>query len=380
MMDDASWAQARQEALVEVIDQLCRIPAPSHKEHKRAAFIRDWLIRRGIGFVTVDEAQNVIIFPRGEPQGKITLIMAHTDTVFPDEEPYVPEYLDGRLYCPGAGDDTANVAALMLLAEYVAQSPVTGGESLVFAANSCEEGLGNLKGCRALMARFSGRLRRVLSLDGTYDNACNRAVGSSRYEVTVTTEGGHSFSNFGNRNAIHALSVLIAGLYAVKPPVIENSRTTYNVGGVQGGTSVNTIAQQASMLYEYRSDHPDGLAFMQRAFLAQLEALKAAGVDVTVRCLGERPSMGQVDPLAQSALEDLCLASVEEITGHRIPLRSGSTDINLPLSMGIPALCFGAYRGAGAHTQEEWIDLASLTQGLAIWKRVTDRLLRPIHP
>lgn len=193
--------------------------------------------------------------------------------------------------------------------------------------------------------------------------------------MIIFPQGGHSFGNFGNRNAIHALSVFITGLYAIKPPTLENSRTTYNVGGIWGGTSVNTIAQQAGMLYKYRSDHPEGLTWMEKAFYAQAEALRATGVGVDIKRLGDRPSMGEVDPTAQAELEAICLASVEEVTGMRIPLHSGSTDINLPLSLGIPALCFGAYRGAGAHTREEWIDTASLSGGLTIWKSVVDKLI-----
>ena len=373
MTDLRAWAQAQQPAQRALIDALCRIPAPSHRERARAEAIAKWLLDHGVQQVEIDEADNVIVPPRTQ-HGPLTMLMAHTDTVFPDEAPFSPYVQQGRMYCPGVGDDTANVAALMLLAAYAAGRQGEGWDGFVFAANSCEEGLGNLKGCRALMDRYGDRLGRVLSLDGDYDSACNRAVGSRRYEVTLRTEGGHSFGDFGNASAIHAMALLIQNLYAVKPPKVEGCKTTYNVGRISGGTSVNTIAQQAKMLYEYRSDDAESLEWMERMFRAQMEAAQAAGVEADVQLLGERPGMGRVDEAAQHALETLCLEQVKDVTGKQIPLTSGSTDINLPLNRGIPAFCFGAYRGGGAHTREEWIDLHSLEDGLAIWLGVLLRL------
>ena len=367
-MDAKAWALAHYEEQVALLDTLCRIPAPSHKEEKRAEYIKAWLEERGCKNVFIDDALNVIVPPRAE--GKATLLMAHTDTVFPDMEPFEPKIEGDRMYCPGVGDDTANVTALMLLAEYAAAQQGEGWDHLIFAANSCEEGLGNLKGCRALMARYGENLKQVLSIDCGYDGGVNRAVGSARYEVTIRTEGGHSFGSFGNRNAIHAMAVLISSLYSIKPPKVGNSKTTYNVGMISGGTSVNTIAQEASMLYEYRSDNAQCMEMMEKAFMAQIEAVRAMGVEAEVKVLGVRPGMGEVDEDVQNALEALCQAAVAAETGKPMGLGSASTDINMPLSMGIPALCFGAYLGGGAHTREEWLQLSSLPVGLAIWMRV----------
>lgn len=224
------------------------------------------------------------------------------------------------------------------------------------------------------MDRYGDRLERVLSLDGDYDSACNRAVGSRRYEVTLCTEGGHSFGDFGNASAIYAMALLIQNLYAVKPPKVEGCKTTYNVGRISGGTSVNTIAQQAKMLYEYRSDDAESLEWMERMFRAQMEAAQAAGVEADVQLLGERPGMGRVDEAAQHALEALCLEQVKAVTGKQIPLTSGSTDINLPLNRGIPAPLFWRIPGRRGHTREEWIDLHSLEDGLTIWLGVLLRL------
>lgn len=371
-MNARQWAQAHYDEQVALIDALCRIPAPSHQEGKRAEYIKNWLEEKGCKGVFIDEALNVIVPPRS--QGAAVLMMAHTDTVFPDLEPFEPKVEEGRMYCPGVGDDTANVAALMLLAAYAAGQEGGGWDHLIFAANSCEEGLGNLKGCRALMDRYGKNLKQVLSIDCGYDGAVHWAVGSARYEVTIRTEGGHSFSSFGNRNAIHAMAVLINSLYTIKVPQVGSSKTTYNVGMISGGTSVNTIAQEASMLYEYRSDNAVCMEKMEKAFLAQIEAVRAMGIDVQVKVLGVRPGMGEVDIKAQGELESLCQEAVTVEVGKPMVMESASTDINIPLSIGIPSICFGAYLGGGAHTREEWLELASLPVGLAIWKRVLHKL------
>ena len=228
--------------LIALIEALCRIPAPSHQEDQRAEFIQKWLKEAGAKGVYIDEAKNVI-YPVDEAgKDALSIFMAHTDTVFPDLTPFEPRTENGRMYCPGVGDDTANVAVLMMIARYAAQNGLKSPSGLVIAFNSCEEGLGNLKGCRALMERFQGRVGKVVSFDSGYDCVIARAVGSARYRVEVRTEGGHSFANFGNRNAIRYLSLLIDMLYAIKPPEKPGAHTTYNVGMIQGGTRALPVA------------------------------------------------------------------------------------------------------------------------------------------
>lgn len=204
----AEWEAAigaMQRDAVALIKELCAIPAPSHHEERRAAFVKDWFERRGMP-AAIDEAKNVLC-PMGlDRYEEIVVVMAHMDTVFPDMEPMPLREEGGRLYCPGVGDDTANLAAMMLLAERLyAHAPRCG---VLFVANSCEEGLGNLKGCKAIMGAFGPRVKAFLSLDGDVSNVCARAVGSSRYRITARTKGGHSFADFGNRSAIEVLSRL----------------------------------------------------------------------------------------------------------------------------------------------------------------------------
>lgn len=365
-MDFERYIEQNEEEAAALLRTLCAIPAPSGREERRAAFCRDWLTAHGAEGVFIDEALNVVYPYRAAQAADLALFMAHTDTVFPDMEPMALTERDGKMFCPGVGDDTANVALLLLAAAYVAQEkPETDG-GLVFALNSCEEGLGNLKGSRTLMARYGDRLRAVVSFDGYTEEICGVAVGSRRYRVTVRTEGGHSFANFGNRNAIERLSAVIRKLYAYPLPQ-NGSRTTFNVGQITGGTSVNTIAQQAEMLYEFRSDDRDSLLDARRYFESVIGAFRAEGLDVETELLGERPCgrRDNADP-RQAALLQRCAEAVRRHAGIEPGVCAMSTDCNIPFSLGIPAAAVGLCRGGGAHTREEWIETESLKAGFRI--------------
>ena len=363
----ANYAASVQEELKQLIRDLCAIPAPSHHEEKRAEFCKKWFEDNGFSNVTVDEALNVIAPLNVTADNPLTVIMAHTDTVFPDTEP-MPFYEDGEyMYSPGVGDDTANLAVLMICARYYKDNFPGGDNGMLIVANSCEEGLGNLKGSRRIVADYGKRITDFISLDGaTLNRVVTRAVGSHRYKVTVRTEGGHSFSAFGNRNAIHVLSSMITSLYAVKVPQHDDSITTYNVGHISGGTSVNTIAQDAEMMYEYRSNDRECLAQMKNMFEKVIEFYRATGVEVDVELIGDRPCSGDVDSVRLEALRNRFRASVKDILDLETINRSSSTDCNIPLSEGIPAICFGVCRAFGFHTREEKVDIASLHDGCCL--------------
>ena len=357
------YLRRSQDELKALIRDLCAIPAPSHQEDARAAYVRDWLKQAG-GCPEIDEAKNVICPLGDDKEGDVVVFMAHTDTVFPDLAPMPFREEGGKYFCPGVCDDTANLAALLLCARYFLQNHLQTQPNLIFVANSCEEGLGNLKGCRAVAARYGDRLRALITLDGVQLNAVvSRAVGSHRYRVVVKTEGGHSFNAFGNRNAIRYLASMIDTLYAVKPPQDGDSKTTYNVGLISGGTSVNTIAQEAEMLYEYRSDSKACLAEMEGLFFKVVETYRAMGVTVEVERIGERPCAGDVDPTAYQALMERVTSAIQAVLGQAPVFRAGSTDCNIPLSLGIPAVCVSACAGAKCHTREEELELDSLLPG-----------------
>ena len=363
--DMINYAGRVQEEVKQLIRDLCAIPAPSHHEEKRAEFCKNWFEANGFGNVTIDEALNVIAPVNVTTDNALTVVMAHTDTVFPDTEP-MPFSEDGEfMYSPGVGDDTANLAVLMICARYYKDNLPADAPGMLFVANSCEEGLGNLKGSRRIVADYGKRVSDFISLDGaTLNRVVTRAVGSHRYKVTVRTEGGHSFGKFGNRNAIHVLSTMITSLYAVKVPQNgSDSITTYNVGHISGGTSVNTIAQNAEMMYEYRSNDRECLAKMKVMFEKVIEFYRATGVDVEVELIGDRPCGGDVDPIRLEALRNRFRASVKDLFDMETINGSSSTDCNIPLSEGIPAICFGVCKAFGSHTREEKVEIASLEQG-----------------
>ena len=346
----------------QLLIDLAQIPAPSNQEERRAAFCLDWLRSKGAEYAYIDEALNVI-YPIGDTgENDLVVFMAHSDVVFPDTTPLPLNMEDGRIYCPGVGDDTANAVALLTVAGYIAEQKLAPKSSgILLVINSGEEGLGNLKGSRKIMEVFGSRVKEFVTFDGNANAIVTKAVGSRRYRVTVTTEGGHSYGKFGAPNAIAQLAQLITRLYQVQVPAL--GKTTYNVGTISGGTSVNTIAQEASMLYEFRSDEREGLSFMQAQFDAIVEEFRCIGVQIETEVVGDRPCGLDMD---NSLLAQRAAKAVERHYGLSPALTSGSTDCNVPLSMGIPAICPGCVLGAGAHTREEYVEIDSLLPGLKV--------------
>ena len=344
----------------QLLFSLCSIPAPSGKEEVRAEFCCDWFHKNGAPKAFIDSALNVIL-PIGCNDGKpLIVVMAHTDTVFPDLEPFSVS-VDGDIArCPGIGDDTASLSVMMILARYFNEYADTSKYGLMFVCDSGEEGLGNLKGVRKIVSDYGDRIAYLISIDGTVNSICNLAVGSTRYRLVFKTEGGHSFANFGNKNAIAEMSDFIHNLYQIEVPQEGDSHTTYNVGIVSGGTSVNTIAQCAEMLYEYRSDSAVCLAEMKKRFEYLLSSAKENGTDIEVEIIGERPCMGDVDREQLNDLSEISADAYESVFNFRPAFSSGSTDCNIPLSCGIPSVSIGGYVGGRAHTREEWISLSSL--------------------
>ena len=371
MQNIKQYVDAHMAELYALLKDLCLIPAPSHHEELRAAFCKKWFDENCGAGAYVDEALNVI-FPYGVTDEKksLSILAAHTDTVFPDMEPMPYEERDGKIFCPGVGDDTASLAVMMLCAKYFVENKIQTESGILFVANSCEEGLGNLKGTRRLFADFEGRIARFVSFDGSsFDGLADHSVGSHRYEVTVRTEGGHSFCRFGNRNAIDVLAELIREIYSIDVPKKDETITTYNVGTVEGGTSVNTIAQEAKMLCEYRSDDLECLNYMKSRFEA-IFAVDRKEATVEVKLVGDRPCSANVDPAALDALYSLCSdATVAVLGGAPLKRGSGSTDANIPHSLGIPAITMAVWEGRGAHTREEYVVKDSLVPGFEIGLR-----------
>lgn len=346
----------------ELLKTIARIPSPSNQEEKRMEFCKNWLEAAGAEGVYTDEALNVVYPYCVTVDRPVVIFMAHMDVVFPDTAPLPFKEEDGRLCCPGIGDDTANLVNILLTARYLTQKQIRPKDAgLVFVCNSGEEGLGNLKGSRKICETYKGKIKAFYSLDGGLDGVVDRAVGSSRFKVTVNTEGGHSYGSFGNANAIQKLADLVEEIYQIQVP--KEGKTTYNVGTIEGGTSVNTIAQNASMLCEFRSDSREGLEFMAKKFE---EIFDKEGVTVEVTGLRPCENLSAEENSRREAL--LCRAEelLERVTGKKPVRRPGSTDCNIPLSMGIPSVCYGTYYGDGAHTREEYVEKDSLSMGYEV--------------
>jgi acetylornithine deacetylase/succinyl-diaminopimelate desuccinylase-like protein len=349
---------------LDLLVELARIPAPSHKEEKRAEFCKKWLENNGAKNVFIDEAKNVVYPLNCENSEEITVFMAHLDVVFNDEEEFDVVIKDGKVYAPGVGDDTANVVNLLMCAKYVTENNLKPGKGFLFVLNSCEEGLGNLKGSKKIMETYGSKITEFVSLDGEIGSCTHKAVGSQRYKVTVTTEGGHSYSDFGNQNAIYYLSSMIQTLYTVRAP--QKAKTTYNVGIISGGTSVNTIAEEASMLYEFRSVDKDCLKQMEDFFWAVLDSYRKMNIGVLVEVVGIRPCGGEMNKEKFEAFTEKNKEIIKYYYDGELDLSAGSTDSNIPLSLGIPANTVGTAKGYGAHTRGEYIEIDGMETGLKI--------------
>ncbi|MCQ2426938.1 MAG: M20/M25/M40 family metallo-hydrolase [Clostridia bacterium] len=358
-----SFADENSAKLFRIHRELCLIPAFSGHEYERAVYCRDYLLAAGADNVYIDDAMNTVFPLCCDGSDRITVINAHTDTVFPED---IPLYFtdDGeRISCPGVGDDTAALAVLLLTAEFFIKEGIKPEGGILFVCNSCEEGLGNLRGIKQICEDYSGRIARHFSIDAHLDAVADRCVGSERFEVSVKTAGGHSFSAFGTPNAIAIASEMVCEIYSLTVPDMPGTRTTYNVGIISGGNSVNSIAGNASFLCEYRSDDRECIAIMREKFESVFGKLRP-GADVSVRTVGIRPCEGNTDRTEIERMASLAAKVQSEITGLPVRRASSSTDCNIPLSLGIPSVCIGAFFGGGAHTVNEYIIRSSLPLGL----------------
>lgn len=367
------WQEYVREHLEEfrrLLLELCQIPAPLRGEKQRAQFCKAWLESRGATGVFIDGEDNMIFPYRCEGNQPIIVMQAHTDTVFPDTEPFSPVFREGRIYCPGIGDDTIHVALLLMMAQFAVLHPEEMTENgILFVANSGEEGLGNLRGTKEIMKRWGNRTKRFLSLDGDSGRIFAKAVGSVRIRIAVHTEGGHSYADFGVPNAIAVASDLIHALYQMELPKHDGDgipKSTLNVGTIQGGTSVNVIASDAEFTFEYRSGCQRDADKIQLQMDVILKNAKRKEISIQKEIIGLRPFGSDRSTEAQTRLIEKAKLLLESYRGRPVRLIDGSTDCNVPLSLGIPSVAFGCFEGGGAHTRNEYVVEESLPAALAI--------------
>lgn len=359
-----TYAKASQQEELTLLRTLGAIPSPTHHEEKRAAYVARWLSDEGATCVEIDEANNVICLLGNAQAPNLVAFSAHTDIVCDRRDSIAITERDGRIFAPGIGDDTANLVGLMMATKYLIAHPeaLPAQVGLLVVANSCEEGLGNLAGTRAVFERFGPRIRSFTSFDLYLPQCIDTAVGSHRFSITVRTQGGHSYHDFGRPNALAVLSAIVCDLYNLKLP----HDVTINVGHIEGGTTVNSIAAEATALFEYRSTSEAALQQMRLLLDGIAARHRKEDVEVTLDVIGIRPGNGVIDPIRQRKLTEQQLDVIRTFTGLEPDRSPASTDANIPLSLGIPATTVGAVTGGLLHTEDEWIDIESLTTGLAV--------------
>jgi acetylornithine deacetylase/succinyl-diaminopimelate desuccinylase-like protein len=380
-----SWVHNNPKSILDWQTSLITIPAPPFGEQARS----EWLLARfteaGLAQVHADAIGNVFAFLPAqnlapESSGPVVVLSAHLDTVFPADTPLSPivSQVDGaaRIEAPGSCDNGAGVVGMLAIAHALVQSKVDLPAHLVFLGNVGEEGEGDLRGVRHLYKNspLAGRIATHIVLDGAgADSAVTQALGSRRFQVTIAGPGGHSFTDAGTPNPIAALAAALAVLG--QTPLPEDPRTTLNIGTIHGGTSVNSIPESAQASIDFRSTAPDQLLRLEvalhRAVEDSVEQSNARVKTPTQRArgllkfeiikIGDRPAaqLPSDSPLIET------LRAVDRHLGLHTDLRLGSTDANIPLSLGIPSLSMGAGGdGGGAHTQAEWYSAKDREIGL----------------
>jgi tripeptide aminopeptidase len=348
-------------AIVETAIAIQQIPAPTFDEAQRGADVAERMRALHLADVRTDTVGNVYGRRAGHAGRPGLLIAAHLDTVFPAGTDLTVRHDGGRIYGPGLGDNSMGVAALLHLAQALGQADVANPGDIWFVANVGEEGLGDLRGMRAAVDRLGGQIGAAIALEGCDPNRIIHAgLGVRRYQISAAAGGGHSWSDFGSPSAIHALVRLAAKLTQIDAP--KQPRSSFNIGVIEGGSSVNTIAERASLLLDLRAAAPAALDTLIR----QTEQIVAdardaePGVTFKIETVGDRPA-GSIPE--QHALAQLAQAAyLAEGLGTNYEI--ASTDANIPLSRGIPAVCVGVCDGGNAHRLDEYIEPARLPSGM----------------
>lgn len=363
-----AWLDANAAWVTEQHIAITEIPAPAFAERARAAHMAKLLESSGLR-VQTDSVGNVIAERESASKARAVLVAAHLDSVFPPGTDVRVRCVRGRLEAPGISDNGAGLAALAGLARALHHADVKTEAPIIFAADVGEEGEGNLRGMRELVGAYKGRLGAVIALDGAaIDYVTTIALGSRRFEICVSGPGGHSWSDFGMPNAICALSRGIVEFSHIRVP--DDPRTAFNFGMISGGSSVNSIPMEASVKVDLRSEDESELlrlegelrAIFASAVSAEMAAASLrASLKIKFKTIGVRPA-GKLPPNSPllAALEN-----ADRYLGNRSRIERSSTDANLPLSQGIPAIAIGGGgQGGGSHSLDEWYDPAGRELGL----------------
>lgn len=353
-----------------------QIQAPTHAETARARYVFQRFLEEGLADVRMDSLGNVYGRLPGKGPALPVVISAHLDTVFPANTDLSLRQEKDRLYGPGIGDNSIAVAGLFGIAwelrarhAYSAQFTTHLPGDVWLVANVCEEGLGNLAGMRAVVDHFGAQVLAYLVLEGmSLGQIYHRGLGVKRYRIRIQTAGGHSWVDYGQPSAVNELAQLICELTRI--PLPTRPRTTLNVGVISGGTTVNTIAPQAELELDLRSEDPQVLQNLANQVEALVQRTNRHDVQANCDVIGDRP-VGKIS--SRHSLVRLAKNSLAEL-GIEANLGIGSTDTNIPLSLGYPAICLGLTYGGAAHTTGEFIYTPPLETGLRLIVSVVENI------
>ncbi|HEY46206.1 MAG: hypothetical protein AMJ88_14495 [Anaerolineae bacterium SM23_ 63] len=343
------------ERMIECARAIQAIPAPTFDERKRALFLQDTFEGAALEDVQLDQIGNLLGRIQGGSQPPL-IISAHLDTVFPADTQLASKHTEDRLSGPGIGDNAIGLATLVELAYDLPRSPPG---DIWFVATVGEEGLGNLRGMHEVVKRFGEHPIAYIVLEGmALGHIYHRGLPVRRYEITTITEGGHAWIHAGRPSAIHRLIEVGAEIITFALPTLP--RTSINIGRIDGGTSINTIANRASMKIDLRSEEIETLLNLEAQMMDLVNSYQTEQSEVKLTLIGERPGGGipEGHPLVQVAVQAL-----KECGEKVIHLKSGSTDASVPLSLGLPAICIGITRGGNAHSLSEYIEIEPISRG-----------------
>jgi acetylornithine deacetylase/succinyl-diaminopimelate desuccinylase-like protein len=355
---------AARNSLIDRVREIAEIPSPSFQEDKRSRYLAEAFPAAGLSDTTRLPKGSVIGFTGSAGDENTLLLAAHIDNVFPIGTDLTTRIEGSTLFGPGTGDNAANVAAILTLAELLHENDMGLTRNIAFCGTVCEEASGNLAGMAEVLDHLGGRLKAVIAVDGRTPYIMHRSQAIRRYRLRATGPGGHSWDGFGTPSAIHEMARVVAALAALDVPA--EPRTTFNVGTIHGGKSVNAIAQECTADVDLRSLETHDLENLERGFLDIVERLPHKGIGFTAEMAGERPAAEEPQ---QSTLVKTATAAAAHI-GFQTRLTASSTDAALSLARGISSISMGTYRGTGVHTLEETVDLDSLTTGLK-WLALT---------
>lgn len=355
---ERACAAVRPSSVIERAIAIQQIPAPTFEEGERAEYIAHEFNALGLKDVEIDELGNVFARRPGGLEAPV-LVTAHADTVFSRGVDLAVHRAPARIAGPGIGDNSLGVAGLFAVAETLNAASVETPGDLWLAADVGEEGLGDLRGMRRVIERLGQRARATIVIEGmAYGHVYCQAIGVHRLRITASAEGGHSWHDYGRPSAVHGLARLAAQIAMLSVPA--QPKTTFNIGQISGGTSVNTIAREASLELDMRSEDPAALAELAAQVESLIQQAKAPGLDYACVVTSRRsPGSISIDhPLVQLAAGALRRVGVEPV------YERGSTDANVPLSLGLPAIVIGLCRGHNAHRPDEYIETEMLESGL----------------